>query len=73
MRYELVDRTFTPDNWRDSTYRRGDGSIFRVATAPIEVHANYGDGRVFLDRITYDEAGEHEMALRVGLKGADGE
>ncbi len=61
--YEQVDVRFMPDDWRSICYRRRDGSEFRVASPPIRVMADYGIGRVFLDRITYDEQAHHKLAL----------
>lgn len=69
--YEQIDRTYTEDHWRSTTYRRKDGSQFNVALPPIEVQANYGDGQVFLDHRTYNERAEHEGALRLAGTGGD--
>lgn len=67
--YEQIDRKFTDDFWRSTTYKRGNGTTFQVALPPIEVRADYGNGRVFLDHRTYDERAEKEMAQRLsGIK-----
>lgn len=63
--YEQTDRIYTDDYWRSTTYRRKDGSGFKVALPPIRVEADYGNGKVFLDHYAYNERGEHEMALRL--------
>ncbi len=63
--YELKTRIYTEDFWRSTTYQRRDGSTFHVSLPPIEIRADYGNGKVFLDHRSYNERAEHEMALRL--------
>lgn len=59
----LVERTYTDlDHWRASTYRRPDGSIFRVAIPPYHLIDRF-DGNPA--GIVYDEAAEADMVLRL--------
>ena len=62
MSYELIDRRVMDDGWRDSTYKRDDGSTFRVAI-PQRVEVDRYSGQP--GQRSYNERAEHEMALRL--------
>jgi hypothetical protein len=61
---ELIDRVITPSGWRDSTYRRADGTTFRVA---VPERAWVGsDGNP--ERYDYDEEAEQKMAVSLASR-----
>ena len=59
--YQQVARRFMDDGWRDTTYEGPDGHQVHVALPPRQHFLDYGNGRVFLDHLSYDEEGERSM------------
>ena len=63
--YVQVERRFTDDHWRATTYEGPGGHRVHVALPPRNHFADYGNGRVFLDHRSYSEEAEQSMLTRL--------
>lgn len=60
--YKQVAREYTDgDRWRHTTYEGTDGHRVSVVLPPRKHMVDYGNGRVFLDHLSYDDDGEATM------------
>ena len=61
--YIQTERTYSDDGWRATWYEGPDGHRVSVAMPPRQHFADYGNGKVFLDHLSYDEEGEQSMLV----------